>query len=122
MRVLVCGSRDYTRGKVIWTILDGFAHNNHNLVIIEGDAKGADKLAGAWADDAGPYVSHECYPANWDKYGKGAGPIRNKQMLDEGKPDLVLAFSDDIENSKGTRNMLDQAKKADVPAFLIQRW
>lgn len=47
-------------------------------------------------------------------------PIRNKQMLDEGKPDLVLAFHTDIENSKGTKNMIYQAKKRGIKVILIK--
>lgn len=54
------------------------------------------------------------FPADWDKYGRAAGPIRNKQMLEyilEENP-IVAAFWDG--KSRGTKNMIDQASKADV--------
>ncbi len=57
----------------------------------------------------------EKYPAKWNLYGKGAGHIRNKEMIDKGKPDKVVAFHSDISKSKGTRNMINQAKKLGIP-------
>lgn len=55
------------------------------------------------------------FPADWDKYGRSAGPIRNGEMLKQGKPDLVVAFHDDIENSKETKDMVRQAREAGIP-------
>lgn len=58
--------------------------------------------------------------AEWDKYGRAAGPIRNKQMLLyvlEAKP-LVIAFWDGI--SRGTKNMVSQAEKADVEVRIVR--
>ena len=60
------------------------------------------------------------FPADWKKYGRAAGPIRNKQMLNEGKPDLVLAFHTNIENSKGTKSMIQIAKKSEIKIILIK--
>ena len=60
----------------------------------------------------------EKYPADWTRYGYAAGPIRNQQMLDEGRPSLVLAFHNDFEHSKGTKDMIDKARKANIPAIL----
>ena len=57
------------------------------------------------------------FPAQWDKYGKSAGVIRNQQMLDEGKPDTVVYFHDNIERSKGTKDMVSRAKKAGLPVL-----
>jgi hypothetical protein len=59
------------------------------------------------------------FSADWQKFGKAAGPIRNQQMLDEGKPDLVIAFHEDLENSKGTQDMINRAKVQGVPVRLI---
>lgn len=64
----------------------------------------------------------EKYPADWEKYGKVAGPIRNQQMLDEGKPDVVYAFTDDLSNSRGTADMCRRANKAGVPVYVIGRY
>ena len=49
------------------------------------------------------------FPAEWDKYGKAAGVLRNQQMLDDGHPDLVVYFHKDLENSKGTKDMVTRA-------------
>ena len=62
---------------------------------------------------------HE-YPADWARHGKRAGPLRNLRMLHEGRPDLVLAFHDDIENSKGTAHMVTIAQRAGVDVRLIR--
>lgn len=144
MRVLVCGDRNWEDNltlchdietNIIKVILDGFAQNGecHNqdgaeaMVVIEGEAKGADIAARdwVWEDEPRTYcgceVQLERYPANWDKFHKAAGPIRNKQMLDEGKPDIVLAFHDDLENSRGTGNMVKIASDAGVPVYNIRR-
>lgn len=62
--------------------------------LILGDARGVDTVAWRWAEKKG-YVSRdlvERYFADWDLYGKKAGVIRNGMMVDDGKPDLVIAF------------------------------
>jgi hypothetical protein len=92
--------------------------------VMEGGAKGADAAARAWACrpfSPGVLIEHFPFPADWDKYGKAAGPIRNQQMLDEGHPDMVIAFHDDLTNSKGTKDMVKRAKKAGVPVYLVSR-
>lgn len=109
MRVLVCGGRDFENKMFIFDYLDDFHSTRPIEVLIEGAAKGADELAGTWADMRG--VQHLSFPANWNKYRAAAGPIRNKQMLDEGKPDIVVAFP----GGKGTANMVEQASSYGVP-------
>lgn len=119
MRVLICGSRDYDDRKTMLWFAGLFKNGD---VLIEGGAKGADTLARLTVEALGYWVPVEEYPANWEKYGRAAGPIRNKQMLEEGKPDVVLAFpSKSLEESKGTRNMVEQAVKAGVPTYVVQR-
>lgn len=86
------------------------------VVLIHGDAKGADTVAAEWAmvRDA----SVESYPADWDRHGKRAGYVRNQQMLDEGKPDMVWAFRSAGE-SKGTDMMIDLARKAGITTYVV---
>lgn len=110
MRVLVCGGRDYTNYEVVSRELSKLENVE---VIIHGQARGADKLAGRWAKEND--IPVEAYPADWDKYGKGAGPIRNQQMLDEGKPDLVVAFP----GGPGTMDMCERADKAGVKVYKV---
>ena len=59
------------------------------------------------------------FPADWKTFGKAAGPIRNRKMLDEGLPDVVIAFHEDIERSKGTKNMISQACEQGIDVILI---
>ena len=116
MRVLVCGGRDYLDynklDNTLFDLLDiGITGKEH--VIIQGGAIGADFLSKVFAYEY--ELNCESYPANWKKYGKAAGPIRNQQMLDEGKPDLVVAFPGDV----GTADMVKRANNAGVDVVEI---
>jgi predicted polyphosphate/ATP-dependent NAD kinase len=117
MRLLVCGGREYNNKKLVYEILEKFNGVDESVnieVVIHGGAKGADSLAGIVAETL--FLEVLVYPADWTKHGKSAGPIRNAQMLKEGKPDLVLAFP----GGKGTENMILQAVKAGVPVLLVK--
>lgn len=120
MRVLVCGSR-YFRDWYLMrdTLLEYFTGAGD--VLIHGMAKGADQLSEAVLshqfNELNNMIGVERYHANWDKHGRAAGPIRNAQMLKEGRPDLVIAFL--APNSSGTANMIAQAEKAGVPVKVI---
>jgi len=105
MRILFCGDRNWSNYKVICEVIADLKPE----LIIEGEANGADLLSAEAAENFNIPVLR--FPADWDKYGRAAGPIRNTQMLKEGMPDLVVAFHDDIQNSKGTLNMVKQSLK-----------
>lgn len=81
--------------------------------LIEGQAKGADQLAGKWADEND--VTHLKFPADWKRYGRSAGWKRNQRMLDEGQPSIVVAFPGGV----GTKDMVQRAKKAGVPVYEV---
>lgn len=120
MRVLVCGGRDYDNWRVVDRALKALcaSHPYEDMVIVQGGAKGADFLAKVWAKywrEEGEDIRQEEYPADWKKHGKAAGYIRNKQMLDEGKPDLVVAFP----GGAGTADMIRQAKAAGVEVMEV---
>lgn len=111
LRVLVCGGRDYSGTATVYAVLDDLLRTNAGLVVIEGGARGADRIARDWTTNHNEgSVEHWSFPADWDKYGKRAGYIRNKEMLDVGKPDLVLAFP----GGRGTADMIRQSRKAGV--------
>jgi len=112
MRVLICGSRDFHDIQAIQIVVDNLDTND---IIVHGCARGADTIAGWLAKRRGLTILE--FPAQWNKYGKAAGPIRNKQMLDEGKPDKVFAFYTDKKKSRGTANMVKQAKAAGIPVW-----
>jgi hypothetical protein len=110
MRVLVCGSRDITQGKALEKVLSLLHSQLKFSVVIEGECRGADTIAREWAEKNN--ISVEKYPADWKRYKYAAGPIRNQQMIDEGKPALVIAFYLNKATSKGTANMVKLATKA----------
>lgn len=116
-RVLVCGGRDFINKDVIWMALDRIARANDSdagrVSIVHGAARGVDTLAGWWAIRS-KRVCH-IYPANWDRYGKSAGMIRNKEMLDNAKPDLVVCFP----GGRGTAMMRKLAEEARVPTIVV---
>ena len=118
MRVIVCGGRDYGKNPdgsnndaemdFLFNVLTELLIKHPDMVVIQGEARGADRLAKNWAEFINvPVVS---FPANWVLYGTLAGPIRNLQMIQEGNPDLVVAF----RGGAGTRNMIKQAMQYDI--------
>lgn len=116
MRVLVCGGRDFKD----WDTLDGVLSSelHEDDILIHGDARGADRLAALWFSRVArdPRRQTIPYPAKWTLYGEAAGPLRNKQMLDEGKPDRVIAFN---TGGPGTANMVKLAKEAGVEVIEV---
>ena len=114
-KILVCGGRDFDNARLIYDVLSRQSNIiDNDITIIEGAARGVDTLAAYIAIYLGYKI--EEYPADWDKYKNSAGSIRNKQMLDEGKPDLVIAFP----GGRGTLNMKTQARSQNIPIIEIE--
>jgi hypothetical protein len=134
MRVLVCGGRGYGRmpdwyppeqsrtlaeiaakeAFLLRETLDDFHKTRGPFTyLIHGAAKGADALACGWALKKGLTINS--FAANWKLHGKAAGPIRNQQMVDIGKPDLVITFP----GGDGTADMVRKAKAAGVEVIEI---
>jgi hypothetical protein len=111
MKVLVCGSRHFQDYELLKRTLDAYTITS----IVEGEARGADLLGRRYGEENGLPVYR--FPADWNQYGRRAGPIRNAQMVREGRPDMVIAFL--APNSRGTQNMIDQATKAEIPVRII---
>lgn len=115
LRVLICGGRDLTDANWI-NKLDQYADQYGPFGhVIQGGVSGADALAKQWAKLH--LIPSTEYRANWRKYGNGAGPIRNQRMLDEGKPDLVIA----LPGGRGTADMMSRADAAGVPVIDVER-
>jgi hypothetical protein len=108
MKVLVCGGRNYSDYGKIYDILDEIHEHEPITKVIHGTASGADDCGKTWANSRG--IKEDPYPPDWKKYGLAAGPIRNQQMIDEGQPDLVIAFP----GGKGTKDMITKAEKAGI--------
>lgn len=121
MKILITGSRDWND---VETILNRLSKLPPGSTIIHGACRGADMIAHAVAEQLGFIV--RAFPADWDRYGLRAGRIRNRQMLDdEHMPhhndpvDIVLAFHDWLELSKGTKHMVDIAKRCNINVEII---
>tara|TARA_Y100000296_G_C5133012_1_gene236612 strand:+ start:565 stop:915 length:351 start_codon:yes stop_codon:yes gene_type:complete len=106
MRILIAGGRNFTDKQFMYEYLEKYLEDV--TVVISGTAKGADRLGEKWAKDHG--IAVERYPAQWSRYGRAAGPIRNQQMLDKGRPDLVIVF----KGGSGSKHMATIAKKSGV--------
>ena len=131
MRVLVCGGRDFgevpmgcpaterarmekkahTERSLLHAALSTLAVDKGISAVIHGGARGADGEAGYWARRN--MVPEERFNADWKAHGKAAGPIRNQRMIDEAKPDLVVAFP----GGKGTEDMVSRAERAGIPVI-----
>lgn len=109
MRVLICGDRHWAGKTEIKVFIEQLPKDT---IIIHGRARGADSLAGYYAREEGLEVIE--FPAQWQVYGRSAGIIRNQQMLDEGKPDLVVYFHNNLANSRGTKDMVERATRAGI--------
>lgn len=108
MRVLVCGGRNYNNREAVFATLDHL-HLIHNFTALcHGAAIGTDRIADTWSVERG--IPCSAYAADWMFHGYGAGPRRNRRMLKEFKPDLVVAFP----GGTGTDHMVRISKKAGV--------
>ena len=108
MKILVTGSRTFPSRELVEEQLSLW--NPGEATVIVGDCPtGADLYAREWC--AKNNIACQIHYANWDKYGKSAGPRRNREMVEE-KPDIVLAFFDG--DNRGTKNCVDLASKADI--------
>jgi len=109
-RVLVCGGRDYSDQAMLFGVLDMLAEERVINAIIQGDCPtGADHLARMWAISRNHHFDR--FPADWDKHGRAAGPIRNQRMIDEGRPTMGLAF----KGGRGTADMARRLRAAGIP-------
>jgi YspA, cpYpsA-related SLOG family len=103
LKTIIAGSRNITD----LDLLEQFIEKSGLQIttVISGSARGIDKLGETWADKHDIPVLR--YPAEWKKYGRGAGPVRNKDMVDNAEACIVLWDG----RSKGTKNMIDLAHK-----------
>ena len=114
MKIIVAGTRYFEDYNKVKETLDNLLEKNILTSIISGGAKGADFLGEKWAKEHN--IPLEIFSAEWEKYGKKAGMLRNKEMGDEG--DMLVAFWDG--NSKGTYHMIEYMKKLKKPIKIIK--
>lgn len=105
-KVIIAGSRGFSNYKLLKETCDKLLKEKkktHNVVVISGNAKGADSLGEKYSNDED--LDLEIFPADWKKFGKSAGFRRNEQMAEFA--DALIAFWDG--KSRGTKHMIDTA-------------
>ena len=109
----VCGGRELDDWALVREAMDSI-HDSHTIdKLISGGCRGADKLAEDWAHLN--LVDTDVYEANFAQHGKSAGPRRNQEMLDLGKPDMLLAFP----GGRGTADMVRRSIKSGIPVAIV---
>lgn len=116
--LLVSGSRHFTD----YRTMDRWLDQSNPDVLIHGDARGADTLAHEWAVNSGCEVIP--FPAKWQEFGKKAGTLRNKEMLEyllkrRSMGDQVAVIAFPLEDSIGTRHMISIARNAGVRTAVV---
>lgn len=143
--LIVCGARNWTDRDLVYAKLDAFLAEHPRFTLIEGEAAGVDRTAGAWAKREAAFcvdsaITHLPMPADWRQHAPnfcpgqwcvstkdyciGAGFFRNQQMIDkalEFEEQYVLAFKDNFRKSKshGTEDLVDRAQAAGIHGLVI---
>lgn len=116
LKVLVTGSRGWSDYQAVEDALSNVPNpSGLPVLVIHGGARGADDMAHRAAYKLAYY--RVVYTANWKLYGKAAGMIRNREMVQKSTPDLALAFWDG--ESKGTAGMLEVLRFAKIPVTIF---
>lgn len=110
MKTIIAGSRHCTDPKILEVAIESCPFDVTSVV--SGQAPGADTLGEDYAKSHGLLLY--CYPANWKKYGKSAGPLRNAEMANNAE--ALIALWDG--KSKGTLNMIKHATKQKLKVFV----
>lgn len=113
MKVIIAGSRNFNDYKFLCEKCDKILSNQKDIEIVSGTANGADKLGETYAIENNYKLTK--FPADWNKYGKTAGYLRNMQMAEYA--DALIAFWDG--KSKGTKHMIDLAKQYGLKVRII---
>lgn len=111
MKLAIIGSREFNDYELLQTTLERYKDKIN--IVVSGGARGADSLGERWAKDNNKKTL--IFPADWDKYGKRAGYIRNEDIIKNS--DCVIAFWNGI--SKGTKHSIDLASKFDKPIKIV---
>lgn len=117
-RLIIAGGRDFDDYNLLRDSALSFMKQNDidptEMVIISGAAPGADTLGEKFAQEQNILVKK--FPADWKKYGRSAGPIRNRQMAEFGTHCIV--FWDG--QSRGTKNMINQCEQVKIPCKIVK--
>jgi hypothetical protein len=116
LNIAVIGSRDFDNYEYVKYRLGQLQHKfpNQTFKVVSGAARGADSLGEKWANENG--LKTQIFPADWDKYGKRAGYIRNEDIIKNA--DIVVSFWDG--QSKGTQHSMELALKQKKELLVYQ--
>lgn len=131
IKTIIAGPRDFNNQSFVFSALDIVfsrltkssketndsleINDLENIEIVEGGATGIDALAKSYAIDRN--IKYKEFPADWNKHGRVAGPIRNKQMAEYS--DILIAFRYVDNPSRGTENMIRQAKGNNLKVITV---
>lgn len=114
MKVIIAGGRDFENYDLLREKCDVILSKvKEDIIVVSGTALGADMLGERYAMERGYQIVY--FPANWRLYGRGAGPVRNREMAEYA--DALIAFHDG--QSVGTKNMIEQAKTKGLKTRII---
>ena len=121
VRVIVAGSRKFNNvdlfGNTMHDLLLGY--DTDELEIVSGGCSGADRMGEEYAEEWG--IKCTIFPADWNKYGNAAGPIRNEEMAEyAAKADYGMLIAFPMDESRGTRDMIRRAKAAGLDIHVIE--
>lgn len=109
MKVIICGGREFDNYDAVKETMDAVVlHYGDVTAVVQGGARGADLLGRKWAIENN--IPYEQYDADWARYGKAAGFMRNQEMLEESGANLVVAFP----GGNGTYDMVKRARRHGV--------
>ncbi len=114
MKIIIAGSREFKDYDFLREKMDKLLINQKEVEIVSGGCRGADILGEKYANEKGYKL--KVFKANWYKFGRSAGPIRNREMAEYA--DGLVAFYK--EGSKGTKNMIEEAYKNKIKVRIIK--
>ncbi len=114
MWVIIAGGRDFSDYELLKERCDHFLSLTQGVVVVSGCARGADTLGEQWAQERGHEIIR--MPADWNKHGKLAGPIRNSEMAKQAE--ALIAFWDG--ESRGTKHMIETARKRGLAVRVVR--
>lgn len=116
MIIAVTGGRDYIPSPEDYDWFDALTKSLGITLLLNGGARGVDRCIRAHCQRLG--IKTKTYEANWKKYGYSAGPVRNRQMLDDGKPRVLIAFP----GGKGTNDCIKAANERRIKVYKRTSW
>ena len=110
MKTIIAGSRDIVDSALL---TEAIIASGFNITeVVSGMAQGVDQMGQTWAAEQGIPIKH--FPADWKLYGRGAGPVRNREMADYA--DALIALWDG--KSKGTQHMIKAARERSLKIYI----